>query len=163
MPRVENTVMIKDARLIFRNFKGEEKKYNRAGQRNFGAIIPDRENALAMMEDGWNIKWLAPRAEDEEGTEATPWLPIEVDFLRYRPPHVVLITAKGREDLHDDTIAQLDNVQIINVDLIVRPYNWDDNGTNRVKAYLQTMFVTIEQDELEMEYERMFKEREQQQ
>jgi hypothetical protein len=46
----------------------------------------------------------------------------------------------------------LDWVDIINVDLIVRPYAWTVNQKSGVKAYLQSLYVTIEEDPLEIKY-----------
>jgi hypothetical protein len=34
----------------------------------------------------------------------------------------------------------------------VRPYAWDVNGKTGVKAYLKTLFVTIDEDALELKY-----------
>lgn len=160
MAKADNTVVMEGVRIIFRNFKGEERKYNKAGERNFGVIIPDRETAEAMQADDWNVKWLQPREEDaaEAGVEEdmeTPWLPVKVAFDKGRPPKVVLVTTRGRTNLDEGTVDMLDYADIINVDLIVRPYAWDVNGKTGVSAYLQSMFVTIEEDPLERKYAEM--------
>lgn len=151
-----NSVTMRDVRIIFRNFRGEEGKFNQKGTRNFGVILPP-DIAEAMASDGWNVKNLQPREEDaEEGELPTPWLPVEAAYDKGRPPTVVLITDHGRTNLSEQTIENLDWVDIIKVDLIVNPYTWDVNGKSGVKAYLKSMYVTIEEDELEREYAERF-------
>ncbi len=61
--RNEGTLMMEDARIIFRNFAGKEGMYNRDGDRNF-CVILDPKLASQMAEDGWNIKILRVREED---------------------------------------------------------------------------------------------------
>jgi hypothetical protein len=153
MAEDKNTVLMEGVRIIFRNFAGKEGQYNREGDRNFGVILPDGV-AEAMLADGWNVKYLKPREDDEEETE-TPWLSVSVNFDKGKPPKVMLVTDRGRTALDADTIDTLDWADITNVDLIVRPYTWEVSGRTGIKAYLQSMYVTIEEDELEKKYAEM--------
>ena len=150
MPANDNNVLMEGVRIIFRNFAGKEGQYNREGDRNFAVLI-DEKVATAMAEDGWNVKMLKPREDDGEEGEPQAYLPISVNF-KGRPPRIVLITSRGRTNLFEDDIEMLDWADIINVDLIVRPYAWEVNGKSGIKAYLQSIYVTIEEDALEMKY-----------
>jgi hypothetical protein len=149
----ENTVLMEGVRLVFRNFTGKEGQYNREGDRNFGVILPE-DTAEAMAADGWNVKWLQPR-DDDEGEEQTPWLPVKIGYGRGRPPKIMLVTERGRTALDENTIDTLDWADITNVDLIVRPYNYDVGGRTGIAAYVQSMYVTIEEDALERKYAEM--------
>jgi hypothetical protein len=75
----ENTVLMEGVRIIFRNFAGKEGQYNREGDRNFGVILPD-DVAQQMLEDGWNVKYLKPREDDDAEEGETPWLSVSVNF-----------------------------------------------------------------------------------
>ena len=141
------TVQVDDAQIIFRNFEGKETAMNNAGSRNF-CVILDHENAAKLEEDGWNVRYLTAR---EEGDVDTPYIQVQVGY-KVRPPRIVLISSQGRTNLDEDTVATLDHVQIAKADLIFRPRIWEVGGKSGVKAYLQTMFVTIDEDELERKY-----------
>lgn len=148
MPPNDNTVIMEGVRIIFRNFAGKEGQYNREGDRNF-AVLLDERVATAMAEDNWNVKWLKPR--DEEGESPQAYLPVSVNF-KGRPPRIVLITSRGRTNLDEHDIEMLDWANILNVDLIVRPYAWTVNNKSGIKAYLQSMYITIEEDPLQLKY-----------
>lgn len=149
MARDDNTVLMEGVRIVFRNFAGKEGQYNREGDRNFAVLLDDGV-ANAMAEDGWNVKWLKPR-EDAEDEAPQAYLQVSVNF-KGRPPRIVMVTSRGRTNLDEETVEMLDWADIQNVDLIVRPYEWNVNGKTGVKAYLQSLFVTIEEDALERKY-----------
>ncbi len=145
-PRIEN-VLIENAKLIFRNFKGRESQFNREGDRNF-CVILEPEMAEHLESIGWNVRTLKPM---DEVDEPTPYLQVSVGY-KIRPPHVSLITSRGRADLGEDEVEALDYVDIEFADVIIRPYEWSVNGRAGIKAYLKTLYVKILEDYLELKY-----------
>lgn len=145
----DNAVLMEGVQITFRNFAGKEGQYNREGDRNFAVLLDDKV-AQDMAADGWNIKYLKPREDDEDPHEQA-YLQVTVSF-KGRPPQVVLITSRGKSTLTEDEIEVLDWADIRNVDMYVRPYEWSVGGRSGVKAYLKSMYVTIEEDELEQKY-----------
>ena len=144
---INKNITIENARIGFRNFSGKEGRYNPAGRRNF-CVFLESDIAPALQEDGWNIKYLQPR---EAGDEPQAYLQVAVSYANI-PPKIVLISGEGKTVLNETNINMLDWAEISNVDLIIRPYNYDVNGKTGVKAYCKTMYVTIEEDEFEKKY-----------
>lgn len=149
--RLEPVVM-EGRRILFRNFAGREGQYNAAGKRNFNVLL-EEEEAKLMEADGWNVKYLEPR---EEGDIRQARLEVSLTFTGRRPPRIILITSKGKTPLGEAEVDLLDWAELINVDLIVRPYEWGPiNGKSGVKAYMNSGYFTIREDALELKYSDM--------
>jgi hypothetical protein len=147
------SITLESRRIHFRNFSGAPTRFNvEGGVRDF-IVFLDEAEAQAMENDGWNIKRL--KARDDEDLPA-PILRIKVKYpkgeSRARPPRVILITARGKTALDEDTVQLLDWADIENVDMIVRPWKWEINGNTGISAYLNSIYVTIREDELERKY-----------
>lgn len=139
--KVVGNIRLDGARILFRNFSGAPSKYNAAGSRNFSVVIDDHDLAQELINDGWNIKILAPKSEDDKPTYH---LPVKVTYNSY-PPEIHIETEDGVKTLLDDeTINTLDYYDIKYVDVVIRPYTWNEEGD--ISAYVKYMRVHIEQN-----------------
>lgn len=152
MERRNNHIPFEDVRICFRNFSGAPTQFNPGGgDRNFCMIFRDPEEALAMRDDGWNVKQMRPRDDEEDPPY---YIQVKVRFGQY-PPKIVLVTSRGQTLLDENTVSMLDVAEIARVDMIVRPYTWTARGNSGITAYLKAMYVTIVEDEFESRYAAM--------
>lgn len=144
IPNIE----IENARIIFRNFSGAESKFNRKGDRNFCVIIDNPETAEQLSQDGWNIKILQPRDPEDKPSH---YLKVNVSF-DYTPPTVWKVTSKKKMMLDEETVGDIDYVDIKSADVVIRPYKWEVNGKTGISAYLKNLYVVVDEDSFAGKY-----------
>lgn len=147
MPNGDGSLMIEGAQILFRNFAGNETPMNDKGKRNF-CLLLDEQTADMLSQDGWNIKRLRPRDDEEIGT---PFVKVTVKYGN-RPPRVILISSKGRQELSEELVMLADWVDVKHVDVTIRPYNWEVRGEKGVSAYLKTIYIIVNEDPLDLKY-----------
>ena len=135
-------LQIDDAKIIYRNFAGVGSKFNREGDRNFAVLIEDEAIAEQLTNDGWNVKIKLPRDEDDS---PFMYLPVKVKFNE-RGPSAYLKIGRNMTRLDEESIACLDKINILSVDLDIRPFDWEVNGKVGRTAYLQAIRVTQDVD-----------------
>lgn len=135
-------LQIDDARIVYRNFSGTGSKFNREGDRNFAVVIPDQDMADELVNRGWNVKIKPPRDEDDA---PFMFLPVKIKFNE-RGPKVYLQSGEKTVELDEEGIDCLDDVDILGVDLDIRPYDWEVNSKQGRTAYLQSIHVVQEID-----------------
>lgn len=147
MNRITEPFTLENAQILFRNFAGKEGPYNREGDRNFCVLLGP---ALAeiLADNGWNIKSLKPRDEDDV---EQPYLMVSVGY-KVRPPKIVLVGSRGKTTLSEENIELVDWVDIKYCDMVIRPYNWSVGAKSGIKAYLKTLFVILDEDDLDIKY-----------
>lgn len=153
--RVEDTVLFEDARLVFKNFKGEAGMYNREGERSFHVLL-NPDIAEQMIRDGWNVKFLNKRPDDDPNEPSQAHIEVKVSY-DVKPPRIIVITSTNRTEYSQKNVETLDYLDMRKVDFIINPFNWVmHKGTPQeksgVSAYLKTMFVWINEDYLEQKY-----------
>lgn len=139
--KVKN-IVIDGARIIFRNFTGKESKYNPQGRRKFGVIINNSE-AAELEDEGWHIKWLKPRDEDEE---PQAYLEVRVNYAEDSAPAIYMVTSRKKTLLTEENVATLDHADLKHVDLTITPYFWTKGDEHGITAYIKSGYFTIVED-----------------
>lgn len=145
MPR--NLLKIENAKIFWTNFAGKEKNNNPEGKRNFCVEIP-ADISDQLIKDGWNVKFTQ---ESERYGEPKPYIQVEVKYGEY-PPKIYKVTSRNKTLLDEDVVGDLDKDEIVGVDLYISPYHWNVGSKSGIKAYVDKMWVTVEEDDLTKKY-----------
>lgn len=148
MAEVKKFLDVSGRAIRWRNFAGKAGKFNAEGDRNF-CLLLDPDSADQLQNEGWNVRYLNPR---EDGDVPTPYIQVKVAYGKGRPPKIVMVTKRGKTELDEDSVSSLDWAEIQKADIAINPYEYDVHGRHGIKAYLKTMYVTIEEDDFEDRY-----------
>lgn len=143
-----NNINIEGAIIIWKNFSGERDKFN-PGKRGFSVVIDDAAMAKELRNEGWNVKD-RPLQEGADPSEQEWTLPVKLNMNRYT--QVWLIVGNHKTLLDENTVAQLDVVDIVNCDISIRPYEWEMGGRTGITAYVDSMYVTIRENKFAEKY-----------
>lgn len=132
----------------FRNFRGEKRKFNDEGKRNFNLALNLPVEALDDLAAlGLKIKELP--ANEEYGDEPLRFVKVNVAFGSKMPPELYLVAGNNMKELSQNELGLLDGARFTNVDLIIRTYHRDEETCT---LYLQKGYFTIEQDPISAKY-----------
>ena len=143
-----NNINIEGATIIWKNFSGERDRFN-PGKRGFSVVIDDAVMADELKQEGWNVKE-RPLQEGADASEQEWTLPVKLNMNRYT--QVWLIVGNHKTLLDENTVAQLDVVDIIDCDISIRPYEWEMSGRTGITAYVDSMYVTIRENKFAEKY-----------
>ena len=143
-----NNINIEGAIVIWKNFSGERDRFN-PGKRGFSVVIDDATMADELRNEGWNVKE-RPLQEGADPSEQEWTLPVKLNMNRYT--QVWLIVGNHKTLLDENTVAQLDVVDIVNCDISIRPYEWEMSGRTGITAYVDSMYVTIRENKFAEKY-----------
>lgn len=134
------SLVIKDAEIYFKNFRGRELPFNPAGKRTFCVRIDGRK-ARKLKKDGWSIKTMYI---NRSRTKTRWYLPVTI-YESYADTKinskVVAIISGGNiktcKLLHGNSLGLLDVVDIEHLNMVIRGYEYNVNGRHGIKAYLR--------------------------
>ena len=143
-------IIKENAKIVHRNFAGRVDQYNKDGKRTFSLVIENPDDAEKLIEEGWYVKRFKPRDDQDEPGY---FLPVTVSYKAY-PPKIYLVSKGNVRLLREDEVGNIDDYEIENVDITIRPYCWEASGKEGVRAYLKTMYVTLVEDDFAYKYQK---------
>lgn len=151
MKKPANNLDLSNHRIFARDLDGSKaEKKGFARERSF-LVALDPEEAASLEEEGWPVKFLPPKNDEEDGTH---FMKVKVGFGKIPPKIVVLnpVTRK-KKALNENTVIELNWIYILDVpQMIVRPYNYNLRGREGTSVWLNSIYVTKRVDPFEEKF-----------
>ena len=146
-------VLIRDAKLRFKNFSGRGNDTNREGNRCFAVVIDNIDFYNELVARGWNLStWEKggmhpePFSEMEDGSVCLPFTNVNLNFHGNFPPTVIEYTkenVRGRK-VPEAEVGELDMSYLENVKLLLNPSHWKTASGEGTKGYVEELRCTID-------------------
>lgn len=146
--REKKLISIENTRFIFRtNFSGDPERDTFGSEaRKANIVIPSEEQALDMIDQGFNVKTTKPKPGEEIDFVPTYFVSINVNYDTDWPPKIYLVSGDATPVLLDsESIDILDKCYVLNVDVVLNPYR--NQRTGKSSLYVRTMYVTQDVDD----------------
>ena len=142
-------------RITFRNLAGRPTDWNKkGGVRDFAVVLDNYEDVQQLIDMGFNVKYFNKKNPDDP---EVPYLKVKVNFRndddgKLIAPHIYMINNNKKTLVTPATAQIIDQADIEYCDIVIRPYYYEVNGKSGTSAYLEKMYVNIEQDDFEKKY-----------
>lgn len=165
---INGNLNVENAVMIFKNFAGNSTRFNPQGGKRTFSLVVSPEMAARLDESGWNVKVKEVRDQLNEGEQtqtvgyadymashldsfdhAMFYTEIVVNEHSEYPPKIYRVSEFDGEKtmalVPPQQWKQMDESELVNVDLVIHPYNHGRNIANpdAKKGYLKTMYATM--------------------
>ena len=147
----QEQVCVSDTHFIYKtNFSGDPTRDNFGdARRKVNLVLPDEEQALALLRAGFNVKQSKPGKNDNPDTfRPEYYVMVQTKYRRDNgepvndPPQIYLVAGKSAPVLMDEeTVEQLDHIRVLNVNAVL---NLGREKDGKRSIFVETMYV--EQD-----------------
>lgn len=154
--REKRLISIENTKFIFRtNFSGDPDRDNFGSDaRKFNIIIPNENQAMQMIKQGFNVKQTKPKPNDEDFIP-TYYVSVNINYDTNWPPKIYLVSGNAEPVLLDEeSVGAIDACYVLNVNATLNPYY--NQRTGKSSLYVRTMYVEqdIEEDPWASRYAR---------
>lgn len=143
------TIVMENAKILFKNFSGAEKTYNgsiinEAGKRNICVSIDNPECADWLRDHGVTVK----TTKGSENYDPEDYVPVHLGYKF--PPVIKRHAGRTTVSLNEETVGQLDQERILCADLVINP-SPRKNGDG-LKCWLRSAHFEVEDDPFAYKY-----------
>lgn len=153
-------INIEKGQIAYSNFSGSPTQYNPdGGSRTVTFVIPE-EMVDDLLNEGWKIR-------EQKFDDGTSRHLLDATFLfrtrngQLRDPKIFIVRDNNTLiHVTEETVDALDRADITSVDAVLAASYWEYAGRSGIKAYINSMYITIKENPIDAKYRKMMEEAE---